>query len=81
MNQSRRRSDGRSLEAGQRRLSEALRHSCLVRDFLAGQGDKYGAPAIDPEVGAPQEEIHAAYKVALHMAFAEDAAPWMWRMP
>jgi hypothetical protein len=46
----------------------------FVRDFLAGQGDKYGAPAIDPEVGAPQEEIHAAYKEALHRAFAEDAA-------
>lgn len=46
----------------------------FIRDFLNGEGTKYGAPRIDPAVGAPQADIHAAYKLALHMAIAEDAA-------
>ncbi len=48
----------------------------FIRDFLAGKGAKYGAPAIDPKLGAPQSDIHAAYKKALHAAIAEDAAAW-----
>jgi hypothetical protein len=31
---------------------------------------------VDPEVGSPQTDIHAAYKKALHTAIAEDAAAW-----
>ena len=46
----------------------------FIRDYLAGKGDKYGAPIIDPDVGATQQDIHRAYKEALHLAFAEDAA-------
>lgn len=45
----------------------------FIRDFLNGEGPRHGAPAIDPDVGAPQSDIHAAYKGALHLAMAEDA--------
>lgn len=48
----------------------------FIHDFLNGEGQKYGAPVIDPKVGAPQQDIHAAYKSALHRAMAEDAAAW-----
>jgi len=48
----------------------------FIRDFMAGEGPKYGAPRIDPAVGAPQSDIHAAYKKARHTAIAEDAAAW-----
>jgi len=44
----------------------------FIREFLAGRGP-YGSEAIDPGVGAPQTDIHAAYKAALHRAIAEDA--------
>jgi len=43
----------------------------FIREFLAGHGP-YGSPRIDREEGAPQTDIHAAYKEALHRAFAED---------
>lgn len=48
----------------------------FIRDFLNGEGPNYGAPRIDPTTGAPQSDIHAAYKGALHRAMAEDAAAW-----
>jgi hypothetical protein len=35
-----------------------------------------GAPEIDPEVGACQEDIFYHYKLALHRAYAEDAVAW-----
>ena len=31
---------------------------------------------IDPDVGAPQTDIHRAYKEALHRAYAEDMVAW-----
>ena len=43
----------------------------FVREFLAGNGPE-GSPRIDPQRGAPQTDIHGAYKVALHTAFAEN---------
>ncbi len=46
----------------------------FIRDFLAGEGEKYDSWKIDPAVGAPQEDIHAAYKGALIQAIAEDEA-------
>ncbi len=48
----------------------------FIRDFLSGDGAKYVAPVVDPAMGAPQQDIHAAYKSALHRAMAEDAAAW-----
>lgn len=42
----------------------------FIRDFLAGEGAKYGVAAIDPDVGAPQEDIHSSYKLAIHMTTA-----------
>lgn len=44
----------------------------FIRDFLAGEGQKYGTVPIDPAQGAPQSDIHAAYKGALHRAMAGD---------
>jgi len=46
----------------------------FIRDYLAGRGTRYGVANIDPARGAPQVDIHAAYKDALHRAMAEDAA-------
>lgn len=46
----------------------------FVRDYLAGKGPDYGVEAIDPAVGAPQVDIHGAYKNALHQATAADWA-------
>jgi len=43
-----------------------------VREFLLGHGP-YGAPPIDPEVGAPQADIFRHYKEALMRHHAEDA--------
>jgi hypothetical protein len=48
----------------------------FIRDFLAGEGPKYGVARIDPAKGAPQQDIHSSYKLALHLAMAEDAAAW-----
>lgn len=48
----------------------------FIKAFLESRGPGYGAPKIDPNVGAPQTDIHAAYKGALHRAMAEDAAAW-----
>lgn len=48
----------------------------FIHDFLSGEGGKYGAPTVAPGLGAPQQDIHAAYKGALHRAIAEDAAAW-----
>lgn len=48
----------------------------FIQDFVNGEGPKYGVARIDPRVGAPQADIHAAYKLALHQAMAEDAAAW-----
>ncbi len=44
----------------------------FIREFLLGHAPE-GSIAIDPEVGACQEDIFYHYKVALHTAFAEDA--------
>jgi len=43
----------------------------FIREFLAGRGPE-GSPTIDPSIGAPQTDIQAEYKAALHRAFAED---------
>lgn len=48
----------------------------FIRDFLLGRGADYGVPAIDPDRGAPQEDIFYHYKVAIHTAYAEDATAW-----
>jgi hypothetical protein len=48
----------------------------FIKAFLAGRGPDFDAPRINPKVGAPQSDIHAAYKGALHRAIAEDAAAW-----
>jgi hypothetical protein len=45
----------------------------FIREFLLGHGPE-GSPTIDPEVGACQEDIFYHYKLALHRAYAEDAA-------
>jgi len=43
----------------------------FIREFLLGNGPM-GSPRIDPDIGAPQVDIHRAYKEALHRAWAED---------
>lgn len=43
----------------------------FIREFLLGHGPN-GSTKIDPDVGAPQTDINAEYKAALHRAFAED---------
>ena len=45
----------------------------FIREFLAGRAPE-GAPAIDPDVGAPQQDIKYAYKEALYNAMARDRA-------
>ena len=42
-------------------------------EFLKGNGPE-GSQRIDPYVGAPMTDIHAAYKSALHRAHARDSA-------
>ncbi len=46
----------------------------FIRDFLLGKGAIYGAPAIDPNRGSPQADIFYHYKVAMHTAYAKNAA-------
>lgn len=48
----------------------------FIRDFLLGKGPEYGVPSIDPDRGAPQEDVFYHYKVAIHKAYAEDATAW-----
>jgi hypothetical protein len=43
----------------------------FIRDFLLGNSPG-GSPSIDPDVGAPTEDIRSAYKNALLKAYAED---------
>jgi hypothetical protein len=45
----------------------------FIREFLIGNSP-YGAPAIDPDTGAPQSEIFYQYKNALMRATAVDRA-------
>lgn len=45
----------------------------FIREYLLGNAP-YGAPRIDPEVGACQEDIFGHYKEALIRAYAEDMA-------
>ena len=45
----------------------------FIREFLLGNGPE-GAPAIDPDVGAPQADIFRYYKQALFRKYAEDWA-------
>lgn len=45
----------------------------FIREFLLGHAP-YGAPTIDPDKGACQEDIFGYYKEALITAYAEDAA-------
>jgi hypothetical protein len=47
----------------------------FIREFLQGHAPE-GSIAIDPEVGACQEDIFYHYKLALHRAYAEDATAW-----
>ncbi|MDP3064419.1 MAG: hypothetical protein Q8O40_14605 [Chloroflexota bacterium] len=47
----------------------------FIRDFLLGNGPQ-GSSRIDPNEGAPQVDIRAAYKEALYHAFAQDQAEW-----
>ena len=50
-----------------------FRCGLFIRDFLLGKGP-YGAPVIDPDVGAPQADIFREYKLALMRATALDKA-------
>jgi len=43
----------------------------FIIEHLKGNGPA-GSPRIDPNVGAPQVDIHRAYKEALHRVWAED---------
>ena len=43
----------------------------FIKEFLAGNAPM-GSPRIDPNVGAPQVDIHRFYKEALFRAYAED---------
>ena len=43
----------------------------FIREFLLGNGP-VGSPKIDPDVGAPQVDIHRYYEEALFRAYAED---------
>jgi len=45
----------------------------FIHEFLLGNGP-YGAPRIDPNVGAPQADIFREYKLALMRATALDKA-------
>ena len=45
----------------------------FIREFLSGHGP-YGAPVIDPGVGAPQAAVFYSYKMALIRATALDRA-------
>jgi hypothetical protein len=47
----------------------------FIREFLLGHSPD-GSPKIDPDVGAPQTDIHRYYKEALHRAYAEDMVAW-----
>jgi len=47
----------------------------FIREFLLGNGPM-GSPKIDPNVGAPQTDIHRFYKEALFRAYAEDMVAW-----
>lgn len=53
----------------------------FIKAFLACRGPDFGAPPIDPNVGTPQSDIQAAYKGALHRAWAEDAASYTLKKP
>ena len=46
----------------------------FIRDYLMGRGPQYGVPAIEPRAGAPQADIHAAYKDAILFYMAQDLA-------
>lgn len=43
----------------------------FIRDFLLGL-EPNGAPMVDPDVGAPQADIHGAFKGAVQQVLAED---------
>jgi hypothetical protein len=47
----------------------------FIREFLLGKGP-LGSPIIDPDLGAPQTDVHRYYKEALHRAYAEDMVAW-----
>lgn len=47
----------------------------FIREFLLGNGPM-GSPKIDPDIGAPQTDIHLYYKQALFRAYAEDMVAW-----
>jgi len=44
----------------------------FIREFLLGNGPM-GSPKIDPDVGAPQVDIHRYYKETLFRIYGEDA--------
>ena len=43
----------------------------FIREFLLGHSPN-GSPRIDPDIGAPQTDIHHYYKKALFRTYAED---------
>jgi len=43
----------------------------FIREFLLGKTPN-GSPRIDPDIGAPQTDIHHYYKQSLFRAYAED---------
>lgn len=43
----------------------------FIREFLLGKGPM-GSPRIDPNIGAPQVDVHRYYKEALFRTYAED---------
>lgn len=45
----------------------------FIREFLMGHGP-CDTPRIDPDLGAPQADIHRFYKQAIHREFAIDMA-------
>ncbi|MDP2858550.1 MAG: hypothetical protein Q8P50_11315 [Bacillota bacterium] len=47
----------------------------FIREFLLGNGPQ-GSSRIDPNEGALQVDIRAAYKEALYHALAQDQAEW-----
>ncbi|MDP2659682.1 MAG: hypothetical protein Q8R28_03015, partial [Dehalococcoidia bacterium] len=55
-------------------FSRAFGAAQFILDFLRGQGPRYGADAIEPAAGAPQTDIHSAYKTALARVAAEERA-------
>lgn len=48
----------------------------FIWQFLLGHGPN-GSARINPDLGAPQTDVHRYYKEALHRAYAEDMVAWV----